>query len=140
PQAERIIEQEIQRFASWLGQVDAVPTIAALREHGNQLVEQILAENANRWESASPRDVARVEAVARAVMNRLLHEPTIRLKSLAPERRHRSLQLLRDLFGLAPADEAATLAPDEPGVAPGDEPTAPARDNVHPIDRRRQAR
>ena len=44
------------------------------------IVEQVLAENAGRWEAASPRDVARVEAIARAVMQRLLHEPTIRLK------------------------------------------------------------
>jgi hydroxymethylbilane synthase len=34
-----------------------------------------------RWESASPRDLARVEALARAVASRLLHEPTIRLRS-----------------------------------------------------------
>jgi hypothetical protein len=42
----------------------------------------------------------RVEAVARAVVSRLLHEPTIRLRSLSSERGHASLQLLRELFGL----------------------------------------
>ena len=72
----------------------------ALREHGNEIVEQVLAENAGRWESASPRDLARVEAVARAVMSRLLHEPTIRLRSLGGERGHASLELVRELFGL----------------------------------------
>ena len=44
-----------------------LPTVSALREHGDALVEQVLAENAGRWESASPRDLARVEAIARAV-------------------------------------------------------------------------
>jgi glutamyl-tRNA reductase len=148
PRAEQIIEDEIQRFAGWLGQVDALPTIAALREHGNQLVEQVLAENANRWESASPRDVARVEAVARAVMNRLLHEPTIRLKSLGAERRHGSVQLLRDLFGLEAADEAAALSPEADAPSSHDLPAAAAEapeaqaepDNVRPLDRRRRAR
>ena len=54
------------------------------------------SENPRRWESASPRDPARVEAMARAVMNRLLHEPTIRLKSVG----HGRQQLARELFGI----------------------------------------
>jgi glutamyl-tRNA reductase len=110
PQALEIIEQEIQRFARWLGQLDALPTVSALREHGNALVEQVLAENAGRWETASPRDLARVEAIARAVMSRLLHEPTIRLRSLGEDRGHASLELVRELFGLR-EDEPATQEP-----------------------------
>src|ERR671930_368240 len=86
-----------------------MPTLTSLREHGADIVDQVLAENAGRWESASPRDLARVEAVARAVMQRLLHEPTIRLK----ESGHGRQQVLRELFGLedsptpaeAPADK-----------------------------------
>ncbi len=100
PRAHEIVEEEIRRFARWLGQLDALPTVAALREHGNELVEQVLAENGSRWESASPRDLARVEAIARAVMSRLLHEPTIRLRSLSEERGHASLEIVRELFGL----------------------------------------
>ena len=66
-----------------------------------------------RWESASPRDLARVEAIARAVMSRLLHEPTIRLRSLSGERGHASIELVRELFGLSdeePDARAATAA------------------------------
>jgi glutamyl-tRNA reductase len=100
PRAEEIVEEEIHRFARWLGQLDTLPTVSALREHGNTIVEQVLAENAGRWEAASARDIARVEAVARAVMSRLLHEPTIRLRSLGGERGHASLELVRELFGL----------------------------------------
>jgi glutamyl-tRNA reductase len=100
PQALEIVEQEIQRFARWLGQLDALPTVTALREHGNAIVEQVLAENAGRWETASPQDIARVEAVARAVMSRLLHEPTIRLRSFGEDRGHASLELVRELFAL----------------------------------------
>jgi glutamyl-tRNA reductase len=111
PRAHEIVEEEIHRFARWLGQVDAIPTVSALREHGNALVEQVLAENAERWESASPRDLARVEAVARAVMSRLLHEPTIRLRSLSQERGHGSLELVRELFGLRDDDASAQKQP-----------------------------
>jgi glutamyl-tRNA reductase len=108
PRAEEIVEEEIRRFAGWLGQLEALPTVTALREHGNAIVERVLAENAGRWESASTRDVARVETIARAVMSRLLHEPTIRLRSLSQARGHASLQVVRELFGLredTPAEE-----------------------------------
>jgi glutamyl-tRNA reductase len=100
PRALEIVEQEIQRFARWLGQLDALPTISALRAHGDDIVQRVLAENSARWESASERDLARVEAIARAVMGRLLHEPTIRLRSLSEDRGHASLELVRELFGL----------------------------------------
>jgi glutamyl-tRNA reductase len=127
PRAQAIVEEEIQRFARWLGQADALPTVTALREHGNALVEQVLAENAGRWESASPRDLARVEAMARAVANRLLHEPTIRLRSLSDARRHPTLALVRELFGLR--DDAPAPAP----------VTEHPPDNVRPLARRDRA-
>ena len=101
--ADAIVEQELQRFATWMGQLDVSPTIAALREHGQAIVERVLAENAGRWESLSARDEARVEAVARSVMQRLLHEPTIRLKSAGEEgATHGRQQVVRELFGLDP--------------------------------------
>jgi glutamyl-tRNA reductase len=104
PRAHEIVEEEIRRFARWLGQLDALPTISALREHGNAIVEQVLEENSGRWEGATARDLGRVEAIARAVMARLLHEPTIRLRGMEGERGgaggHASLELVRELFAL----------------------------------------
>ncbi len=100
PQAQEIVDDEIRRFARWLGQAETLPTVAALREHGNRIVEQVLAENASRWETASERDLMRVDAIARATMSRLLHEPTIRLRSLSEERGHASLEVVRELFAL----------------------------------------
>jgi glutamyl-tRNA reductase len=114
--ADEVVEDEINRFARWMGQLDVLPTIADLRAHGNAIVEQVLDENAERWESLSPRDRARIEAIARSVMQRLLHEPTIRLKSLDRQGGHGRVQLARELFGL---EEGIAAAPDEQDV-PGD--------------------
>ncbi len=125
-QAEAVVEDEIQRFARWMGTLDVMPTIAALRERGDAIVEQVLAENADRWESASPRDRARIDALARSVMARLLHEPTIRLKSVDRDGGHGRVQFARELFGLA---EGITDAPD---IAESD--SAPA--DVRPLRRR----
>ena len=106
--AEKVVEDEIQRFAKWLGQLDVVPTVAALRRHGDEIVDRLLAENAKRWESLSDKDRERVEALAHAVAQRLLHEPTLRLKAAG---RHGQLQLIRELFGL---DESVAPAADSP--------------------------
>jgi glutamyl-tRNA reductase len=120
--AEGVVEEEIKRFARWMAQLDVVPTIAALREHGAGIVDEVLAENSGRWESASPRDLVRIEAVARAVMQRLLHEPTLRLKGMDDAAAsHARQQLLRELFGLeegAPPIEAPPPDAPEADVRP----------------------
>ncbi|MGA7705898.1 MAG: glutamyl-tRNA reductase [Solirubrobacteraceae bacterium] len=122
PQAEEIVEEEIKRFARWLGQAEALPTVAALRQRGDEIVERVLSENQGRWEAATERDLMRVEAVARAVLNRFLHEPTIRLRSFSAERGHASLQLVRELFALdTPQGGTGEDAPHE-GVLAGETP------------------
>jgi glutamyl-tRNA reductase len=119
--AEGIIEEEIQHFAGWMGSLEVLPTLAALRTHANEIADQVVRENAGKWDSASPRDLDRVDALARAVVNRLLHEPTLRMKELRDDRVHARMALVRDLFNLAeresgfgeeePAEEApAALA------------------------------
>jgi glutamyl-tRNA reductase len=107
--AEGIVEEEIQSFAGWLGTLEVLPTIAALREQADGLVAELLAENANRWEGMTERDRERVEAMLRAAVKRLLHEPTARIRSLDAGHRHARLSLLRELFGL---EDAATVAGD----------------------------
>jgi glutamyl-tRNA reductase len=109
--AEGIIEQEIQQFAAWLGSLEVVPTISSLRSHAMQIAEQVVQENQGKWESASPRDLRRIEALAGAIVNRLLHEPTLKMKELEDGRVHARMALVRELFGLevegVPAGERA---------------------------------
>ena len=104
--AEGIIEEEIQHFATWLGSLEVLPTVSALRGRAEEIVEQVLRENENKWESASPRDRERIDALARAVVNRLLHDPTLRMKELRDDRVHARMALVRELFALE-VDEVA---------------------------------
>ena len=109
--ADGIVEEEIQQFAAWLGSLEVLPTLGALRAHATDIAEQVLSENAGKWESASARDLERIEALARAIVNRLLHDPTARMKELRDDRVHARMALVRELFGLA-EDEAAFGAGD----------------------------
>jgi glutamyl-tRNA reductase len=112
--AEGIIEEEIQHFAAWMGSLEVLPTLAALRLHATAIAEQVVRDNAGKWESASPRDLERIEALARAVVNRLLHDPTTRMKELRDDRVHARMALVRDLFGLESEEfDSAELLEDE---------------------------
>jgi glutamyl-tRNA reductase len=106
-----LVREEVARFESWLDSLDVLPTISALRRRGDEIVEQVLRENESRWESISDADRERLELMARAVVSRLLHEPTLRLKgSSGDQASYRYVHALRELFGLeaalAPHDEA----------------------------------
>jgi len=109
--AEGIVEEEIQHFAGWLGSLEVLPTLAALRARGDEIAEQVLSDNAGRWETASAADLERVRAIARAVVSRLLHEPTLRMKELRDDRVHARMALVRELFGLETEDAALADRP-----------------------------
>jgi glutamyl-tRNA reductase len=117
--AASILDSELARFERWLATQEVMPTVAALRERAEAIVSQVLAENATRWESLSPTDRERVGQMARGIANRLLHEPTVRLKGLADrEDAYLQVSALRELFGLdAGTEPEATDA----GVASLDE-------------------
>ncbi|HEX2435299.1 MAG TPA: glutamyl-tRNA reductase [Solirubrobacterales bacterium] len=102
--AERLLEAEVARFEHWLGSLEVLPTVAALRRRADEIVERVLAENEPRWESLSDADRDRMRMMARAIANRLLHEPTVRLKrSTDDEAAYPYVHALRELFGLDPA-------------------------------------
>jgi glutamyl-tRNA reductase len=100
--AEPIVEEELVGFQRWLASLEIVPTITALRERGHAAIERALRENERRWQALTDDDRERVERVARAVVNDLLHEPTLGLRR-AGERGASSLyvETVRELFGLS---------------------------------------
>jgi glutamyl-tRNA reductase len=123
--ARSLVEDEAQRYEAWLASLEVVPTIAALRERGEAIVQQVVAENEQRWEGLSDADRERVEVLARAVVSRLLHEPTVRLKrSVEAESGYVYLQVLRELFGIdvgadvQPSAEVRSLADHRAGKRP----------------------
>jgi glutamyl-tRNA reductase len=97
-----LVRAEVARFEEWMASLDVVPTISALRRWADEVVEQLLRENESRWETLSPADKERVEVLARALVSRLLHEPTVRLKDHTT---YHYLHTIRELFGLEPEPE-----------------------------------
>jgi glutamyl-tRNA reductase len=76
--AETIVADEADRFREWQASLDVVPAIASLRARA----EEIRAAELERAKlSGAERRAA--ESVTAAVLNKLLHLPTIRMKQAA---------------------------------------------------------
>jgi glutamyl-tRNA reductase len=111
--ARTLVDEEVEAFGRWLASLDVIPTIAALRARGDAIVDQALRENGPRWESLSDADRRRVGALTRAVVSRLLHEPTLRMRrAVGEDDAYLYVQTLRELFDLDPG--SASMNEDAP--------------------------
>lgn len=99
--AEAIVAEGVESFERWLTTLDVIPTISDLRAKGAEIARLVVEENAARFEHLSDADRERLDAMAAAIVARLLHDPTMRLKSAAEDvESYRQLEVLRDLFAL----------------------------------------
>jgi len=119
--AEVIVAAELARFERWLGSLEVLPTVASLRVRADDIVARVLAENLGRFDQLGDADRARVEAMARAIASRILHEPTLRLKRAAEDAdAYQQVAALRELFGLdagtEPEGSGAAVTPLRPGA------------------------
>jgi glutamyl-tRNA reductase len=106
-QAERIVEEEVARFEEWVRTQGAVPLIKRLRErfHGVALAEAARTAQLLHLEDARQREA--LEAMASAIVNKLLHDPTMELKRQAQEAD--LAEATRQLFHLAGEGDGAGI-------------------------------
>jgi len=96
-----IVAQEVARFLDRDSARAVVPAIAALRDRAELIRGDELARFRRRLEGLDARQREAVEALTKGLVNKLLHEPTVRLKDAAGSTRgERLAAALRDLFGL----------------------------------------
>ena len=98
PAAETIVAEEVLRFTQRLIAQDVAPTIADLRDRAEQIRATELQKAMRRLAALSPQEQRAIEAMSVAIVNKLLHEPTIELKRHAADVRF--TQTARALFGL----------------------------------------
>jgi glutamyl-tRNA reductase len=129
--AEAIIEAEVLAFARERETRAALPVLIQLRRRAEAIAR---AEAARTLAIAGPGLDARgrrsVEAMAQAIVNKLLHLPTVRLKESAGSGDGSLAGAVAELFGIeaeAPAEGRAVPAPARASVAgPAAEPGAGA--------------
>jgi len=100
-EATQIIDSEVARFAERVGQQSVVPLLTEFRSRAETLRSAELTRQANRLAHLSDADRVLVDEVTRAVLAKVLHEPTVRLKDAATSLRgERLATALRELFDL----------------------------------------
>jgi glutamyl-tRNA reductase len=81
--AEAIAVAESVRFRDWLASREVVPVIASLRERAEQIRRGELAK-ASGWLAELPeRERDAVESLTTQIVNKVLHDPIVRLKEAA---------------------------------------------------------
>ncbi|MGC4803912.1 glutamyl-tRNA reductase [Micromonospora sp. DT233] len=97
----RIVADEVESFLTWLRGADVAPTVAALRGRAEDVVTAELRRLAQRRPDLSDDQRAEVARTVHRVVQRLLHQPTVRVRQLAAEPGgDQYAALLRELFDL----------------------------------------
>lgn len=97
---KQIIDEELCDFVGWMRCQDVIPTIVALRERLERIRRAEMAKHGGRL-ALTERDRNVLEAMTQAMVNKILHTPTVRLKTQATDGAcGLYLDTLKELFDL----------------------------------------
>ena len=96
-----IVAEEVENFIVEQTSRQAAPLIASMRQAAESVRAAEMARFANRLADLSAADRDAVEALTRGIVSKLLHEPSVRLKSdVGTPQGDRNAAAVRDLFDL----------------------------------------
>ncbi len=127
PAAERIIRRHSDAFRSWYASLEVVPVIRSMRERAESHRQAELDRLFRGMNQLDGEERARVEEFSRRLLNKLLHDPTVRLrKGLAEGGGPELVDAMRFLYGVETGltrDHHGTEEEDAPEAAgsPGDD-------------------
>ncbi len=97
--AMTIIDEEVEKFNNWLSSLDSVPIIVALRQRAESIKNDELTSFFNRFPNLNDRQKKAVEQLASTIVNKLIHPPTIALKT-EKEDKESLIVLIKKLYGI----------------------------------------
>jgi len=107
-----IVAEEVDAFVAARDAARVAPTLVALRTMATGVVGAELERLWSRLDSLSPHERDEVERTVRRVADKLLHEPSVRIKELAGRSLESSYaDALAELFALDPAAVDAVIKP-----------------------------
>ncbi len=98
-EADKLLDDEIRRYLSIERSKQAVPIIAALREQGEAVRDEVNAQAQRRIARGESADDA-IEYATAALMKKLLHNPSVALRRAGEESDERLIDAARALFNL----------------------------------------
>jgi glutamyl-tRNA reductase len=103
--ANRILDDEIARYLSMERAKQVNPIITALRDHG-QLIRDEVADQARRRLAKGVDSKEVIEFATAAMMKKLLHNPSVRLREAGEASQEDIIEAARLLFGLDKDDKS----------------------------------
>ncbi|MBM3148624.1 MAG: glutamyl-tRNA reductase [Chloroflexi bacterium] len=97
--AMRIIDSEMKRFASWWQTTEAEPIISSLTNKAENIRRVQLDRTLKKLPNLSPKEQESLEAMTKAIVQKLLHNPIQCLKENANAKED-YINLVRELFQL----------------------------------------
>lgn len=108
PAAEEVISEEVEKFWQWVAGLAAVPVLTQFRNEMNRVRERELQQAMRHLRDLTPAQRAAVEHFSQSLMNKFLHEPSVRLRAAAANGRGLGVvDAARYLFALDEGDGAA---------------------------------
>jgi glutamyl-tRNA reductase len=102
PKVEAIVEEEVAAFARRYAELEVEPLLASLRLQAEAIREQEVARALRRLGDIDPETAEQIDLLSRALVKKLLHEPTARLRERAGDGEVEDVAAaVRELFGLA---------------------------------------
>jgi glutamyl-tRNA reductase len=99
--AELIIEEELEKFMKWHSTQFVIPTVAALKNWGEEIKQKELQRALNRLGELSEHDQKVVSSMANSIVNQILHVPVTQLKKYAlTVEGHLYTEIMQNLFDL----------------------------------------
>jgi len=98
--AEAILEQEIREFLEWRRSLEVVPLLVELRKRADEIRKTEIEKARRRLGPLTPEQESALEAATSAIVNKLLHGPTVQLKQMAGDGQPEHVGFIRKLFGL----------------------------------------
>lgn len=101
PAVERIVTEEVHRFAAWRQGMTVRPLLTQMHARGESIRRREVDRLLRRVGQLPPELTAELEAFSQSLVTKLLHEPTRRLREPQdPERSQTYFDITRELFGL----------------------------------------
>jgi glutamyl-tRNA reductase len=101
PRVQAIVREEVADFLAWFHARDVVPTIVDLRQRVEQIRETELEWALQKLDGLSDHERGVVLSFSRRLVNKILHQPTVRLKERANSREaYQYAEAVRELFGI----------------------------------------
>ena len=105
---EAIIEEELREFFTWWDALIAVPAITALRDKAENVRQTEMAKMGRNLAALSETELALVDALTKAIANKILHKPIVGLKTRAAAGDSASLEIAKEILGLQEETEPRT--------------------------------